>query len=208
MPYLRHRTTGAVTDLLAADSMEYRTLTQMRLTADATSAANQAAITGEEAGGTYTIKAGQPVWEDVAWQNAGEPDPATGRVFAIYISPATIAASETTNGVELTNVAGTLTDVEYVPVAAITGANTNNRVITLNQVAVTGTSSPARAVTALAAVTFASGTNGAALVGTALTISQASFNAVPPETLEVVSSVNGSGMVDPGGVLYAVYTRA
>lgn len=210
MGYLRNKATGAVTDLLMEDSAEYRTLVLMRFAAATTSAAMSPGILGTISGsGTYALPAGSPVWEDIAYEDAGFPDPPGGRVFAVFLNGATIAASETTNVVDLSDVAGSLTDVEYVPVAALPGVATNNRVITLNQVTVAGTSSPTRAVTALAAITFdASHSNAGGYVGSPLAISQAAFTAVPPETLEVVSSVNGTGQVDPGGVLYGVYTRA
>lgn len=209
MPYLRKRDTGAVTDFLDSDSPEYQVLKGMRFQSAVTAyvPANISGIPSGETGGT--IPAGQPVWEDVAEQDAGFPDPAGGHVLVVYMGTETAAVDETVAVVEQSaGLAGTLTDVEYVPNGAIPGDATNNRVITLNEVKVTGTASPARSVTALASRTFDATHAGVAGVPMSLTIAQAAFSAAPPDQLEVVSSHGGTGQADPGGVLYAVYTRA
>lgn len=208
MPYLRKRDTGAVTDWLADDSLEYQLLTQQVFPSEvsAVTPTGSGIISGETGG---ELAAGSQVWEEIAEEDAGFPDPSGGRVFVVALG-AEALTGDTTTEVSLGEVgtAGTLTDVEYVPNAGITGVATNNRSITLNQVTVTGTSSPARAVTALAAITFGSGVNATANEAAALTISTAAFTATPPETLEVVSAHAGTGIADPGGVLYGVYTRS
>lgn len=206
MGYLRHKVSGAVTDLLSPDSLEYQKLAAIRSIAVLT-AQVPAGVSGEEAGGTYALPIGSALWEDVSEAQAGLPDPAGGRVLVLYVPPtATAANSETVDFDPAgSNVAGTLTDVEYVPDAAIPGTATNNRVITLNQVTVTGT--PTRVTTALAAVTFDATHSGVAKVPFPLAISQAAFTAAAPEVLQVVSSVNGTGQPDPGGIVYAIYTR-
>lgn len=212
MGYLRHRASGAVTELLNSDSAEYQKLVRMKFQAATTAAAAPASVTGLE-GGTSpgSIAAGQPIWEEIAYEDTGLPDPSGGRVIVIAI-PASAAGSDETVQLKPQGVPGSLTDVEYVPDAAIPGDGTNNRSITLNEVKVTGTGSPARAVTALAAIMFtgadAAHKNAGGNVPTALIISQAAFTDVPPDQLEVVSAHGGTGAADPGGVLYAVYTRA
>lgn len=209
MPLLRKRDTGAVTDQLSSDSVEYQTLKAMRFQSDVTAAAAPAGTTGLPSGGSMgTIKAGQPVWEDIAEEDAGLPDPAGGRVLVVALPGAAAGADETQEVPTGSGLAGTLTDVEYVPNGPIPGDATNNRVVTLNEVKVTGTASPARSVTALAARTFDATHSGVAGVPTPLAISQAAFSAAEPDQLQVVSSHGGTGAADPGGVLYAVYTRA
>jgi hypothetical protein len=208
MPFLRKRDTGAVTDFLENDSVEYLTLIEMRFQSDVTAAGAPSGVTsgllsGETPG---TIKAGQPVWESISEQDAGFPDPSGGRVGVIALGSAATAAAETSSDLWNAEVAGTLTDVEYVPNASITGQATNNRVITLQQVTLSGTSTVTRTVTSLAAVTFGNGVNGTANVAVPMTISTAAFASGSP--LQVVSSVNGTGLADPGGVVYFVYTRA
>lgn len=209
MGYLRKRDNGAVTDWLAGDSVEYQTLKAVRFASQVNAAAGPATggiISGETPG---VIAAGQPMWEDIAEEDAGFPDPTGGRVGVLLLGSAALASAETTSEEFNAEVAGSLTDVEYVSApngVGITGVNTNNRVLTLNQVVVTGTSSPARAVNALAAITFSVGVNAVPGVPVALTVSTAAFAAGAP--LQVVSSVNGTGIADPGGLLYFVYTRS
>jgi hypothetical protein len=208
MPYLRKRDTGAVTDYLENDSAEYLTLVEMRFQSDTTAAGAPAGVTtglisGETPG---VIKAGQPVWESISEEDAGFPDPPGGRVGVIAVGSAATASAETSTDLWNAEVGGSLTDVEYVPNGGITGQATNNRVVTLQQVTISGTTSPTRTVTALASVTFGNGVNGVQNVPVPMSISQASFASGSP--LQVVSSVNGTGLADPGGVVYFVYTRA
>ena len=218
MGLLRRRDTLAVTEWLSPDGIEYQTLKAMRFQAQAT-AGVPSSVGGLPAGETGgTIAAGQPMWEDVAEEDAQLPDPPGGRVLVVALGTAATAASETTNlasGTEM-ELAGTLTDVEWVPNAAITGQATNYRTITLQQVQVTGTTTPARAITALANVAFSSaavanaGPGGGVQPGplpTPLTITTATFSAAAPEELEVASTASGTGLPDPGGILYAVFTR-
>lgn len=215
MPFLRKRDTGAVTEFLNADSLEYQLLKAQRFQANVTAnlPSGLSGIAAGMVGGS--ILAGQPVWEDVAEQDAGFPDPPGGRVLVAVLPGAAAAATETVNVSQaMQQLAGTLTDVEYLMNGAITGQATNNRSVTLQQVQVTAT--PARVVTALAAVTFGAGVNnpgpgGGAQPGpvpTPLTITTAAFSAADPTELEVVSAPVGTGIADPGGLLYAVYTRA
>lgn len=214
MPYLRKRDTGAVTDVdLDSASIEYQTLKAMRFQANVAAAPIPSSLGGIPSGETPgTIPSGQPVWEDVAEQDAGFPDPAGGRVLVLALGPAATAASETSSDEFNPQVAGTLTDVEYVSAvngAGITGQATNNRVLTLQQVTLSGTATVTRTVTNLAVITFGAGVNAVPGVPVALTINTAAFAAgVTGGPLQLVSSVNGTGLPDPGGLVYAVYTRA
>lgn len=209
MPFLRKRDTGAVTDYLENDQVEYLTLVEMRFQSDVsavTPAAGTSGIVSGETGGS--IKAGQPVWESISEEDAGFPDPPGGRVGVVALGSTAQAAAETSSDLYNAEVAGTLTDVEYVAApgsAGITGQATNNRVITLQQVTLAGTSTVTRTITSLAAVTFGAGVNATPAVPTPLTITNAAF--ASGASLQVVSSVNGTGLADPGGVVYFVYTR-
>lgn len=217
MGYLRKRDNGAITEWLSPDSPEYQLLKAMRFQAQVT-AQLPSTVQGLPAGETGgIIQAGQPVWEEVPEEDINFPDPPGGRVLVVATPPVAVAADETVSvpaGEQ--DFAGTLTDVEYVPNGAINGQVTNNRSVTLQQEQVTGTATPVRAVTALASVTFDAthsnpGPGGGAQPGpvpTALTITQAAFSSAEPVELSVLSVHNGTGLPDPGGVLYAVYTRA
>lgn len=208
MGYLRKRDTGAVTDFLEPDSLEYQTLKEMRFQSAVTAnvPASTLGLPSGETGGT--IAAGAPVWEDVNETDAGFPNPAGGRVAVIAIAPAATAAAETTSNIYNAQVAGSLTDVEFVANSpGIAGQATNYRTLTLQQVTLAGTSSPTRTVTAQATLAFSStSVNATAGVPVALAIGTAAF--VSGSELQVVSSVTGTGLADPGGVVYAVYTQA
>lgn len=202
MPFLRKRDTGAVTDELSEDSREYQLLKSVKFATNVTAfvPAGQTPVGGS--GGS--ILAGQPMWEAVAEEDVND---ANGRVLVADVPPAATAGTETADVTTDRDRGGTLTDVEYVPSSAVTGQATNNRTITLQQVAVTAT--PARTVTALANVAWdATHSNAGNQRPTALTITTAAFSGAAPEVLQVVSAPVGTGLADPGGVLYAVYTPA
>lgn len=210
MAHLRKRDTGAVTDWLSPDSLEYQALRAMKFQNQVTAAAAPTGTGGLISGETPgVINAGQPVWEEIAEEDAQLEAPGQLRVGVLALGSAATAAAETSSGHYNSEVAGNLTDVEYVADPASTGIQgqaTNNRVVTLQQVTEAGTATVTRTVTALASVTFGAGTNATPGVPTPMTIAQAAFAAGEP--LEVVSSVNGTGLPDPGGVVYFVYTRA
>lgn len=179
MAYLRHKTSGAITDSIDPESHEYRALAAQR-----------------------NSTTGQSVWEDVG-EDVASADPAGGRVVVIRTAPAATASAETTTDPVNPQEQGTITDIEFVPDADITGVATNNRVITLQSVTVSA--APARVVANHGSITFSNGVNAKANQAVALTLSA---TALPVGSqLQVVSSVNGTGLADPGGVVYAVYTR-
>jgi hypothetical protein len=101
--------------------------------------------------------------------------------------------------------AGTVTAVQYVPEAAITGAATNNRTVSLVNKGAAGSSS-----TVVATLTFASGTNATANNEVALTLSSTAADLVVAEgdTLQWRSIANGTGLADPGGVAKVSVSRS
>lgn len=98
----------------------------------------------------------------------------------------------------------TVTSVEYVPEATITGAATNNRTLSLVNKGQAGSGT-----TAVASLTFASGTNATAYDERALTLSgtTANLNLAAGDTLQWRSVPAGTGMVDPGGLVRVTVTR-
>jgi hypothetical protein len=205
MPYLKKKDTGAVTDFLESDSVEYQTLIKMKFAA-ATNIPGTGGF-GSGSGGEYQVPAGTPIWEAVAEEDAGFPSPAGGRVIVVALAPVAVGADETTEVMIPEQVKGKITAAAYVPNGEIKGAATNFREIILQQIKMAGTSSPTREVKKLAVVKFESGVNNSGLlVPTALTLeSTPEFN--PGEDLQVASVHQGTGIADPGGVLYATYTR-
>jgi hypothetical protein len=101
--------------------------------------------------------------------------------------------------------AGTVTAVQYVPEAAITGAATNNRTVSLVNKGAAGSGS-----TVVATLTFASGTNATANNEVALTLSSTAADLVVAEgdTLQWRSIANGTGLADPGGVAKVSVSRS
>lgn len=101
--------------------------------------------------------------------------------------------------------AGTVTKVEYVPEAAITGAATNNRTVSLVNKGQAGSGT-----TTIATLTFGNGTNAAANNEVALTLSgTASDLAVAAgDTLLWRSVHNGTGITDPGGLARITFSRS
>lgn len=100
---------------------------------------------------------------------------------------------------------GTVTGVEYLPLTAITGADTNTRSITAKNAGQAGSGT-----TAVATLALASGVNAAAKTGKAVTLSgtAANLDVVKGDVLYWESTHAASGLADPGGVVRVTITRA
>jgi hypothetical protein len=98
----------------------------------------------------------------------------------------------------------TVTAVQYIPEAAITGAATNNRTVTLVNKGQAGSGS-----TTVATLTFDAGVNGTANDEKAITLSGTATNLVlaSGDTLLWRSIANGTGLADPGGLVRITVTR-
>lgn len=99
---------------------------------------------------------------------------------------------------------GTVTAVQYIPEAAITGAATNNRTVTLVNKGQAGSGS-----TTVATLTFDSGVNGTANDEKVITLSGTAANLVlaSGDTLQWRSIANGTGLADPGGLVRITISR-
>lgn len=203
MPYLKKKDTGAVTDYIEFDSVEYQTLVKMKFQV-ATTIPGTGGF-GAGSGGSYSAGAGTPVWETVAEEDTGLPGSTTNRALVIYMPPVAAGADETIEVQVPEQVKGEVTGAFYVPLAAINGVATNNRIHEFQQVQLTAT--PARVVKKLAKLEWKNGVNNSGLlVPTELPLEATpEFN--PGEDLQLVSKKNGTGIADPGGVFYAIYTR-
>lgn len=98
----------------------------------------------------------------------------------------------------------TVTAVEYIPEAAVTGATTNNRTFSLVNKGQAGSGS-----TTVATLTMDSGTNATAYNERALTLSgtAANLDLAAGDTLQWRSVPNGTGITDPGGVVRVTLSR-
>ncbi|MER7517783.1 hypothetical protein [Streptomyces sp. NPDC126499] len=98
----------------------------------------------------------------------------------------------------------TVTSVQYVPEAAITGAATNHRTVTVVNKGQAGSGS-----TTVATLSFDSGVNAAANDERAITLSgtAANLDLTAGDTLQWRSIAVGTGITDPGGVVRVTISR-
>lgn len=99
---------------------------------------------------------------------------------------------------------GTVTSVTYAPVAAITGAATNNRTISVVNHGQAGAGT-----TVMATLTYNSGTNSAAFDENTIPLSGVTGATafLTGDILEVKSVFNGTGIADPGGTVFVEVSR-
>lgn len=120
--------------------------------------------------------------------------------------PATGAAADYDQTIGEAPFAGTVTDVSYTPEAAITGANTETRTLTLVNKGAAGAGT-----TVVATLALTSGVNGVAFDEKALTLSAVAGATTVAEgdILAFVSTHSGStGLADPGGLAQVEITRS
>lgn len=100
---------------------------------------------------------------------------------------------------------GTISAVEYIPEATITGAATNNRTVSLINKGQSGAGS-----TAVASLSFGNGTNAPAYDSTAVTLSgtPANLAVVAGDVLGWKSLHVGTGITDPGGLVRVTIAAA
>lgn len=133
---------------------------------------------------------------------AGEQAPLTQRIEIELPASATAAGA---SGAIRAPFDGTVTSVTYVPVAAITGANTNTRAVSLVNHLQDGSGS-----TSIASLQFNSGVNAAAFDEKDVTLSgtAANLNVAAGDILEGKSAAVGTGLADPGGTLFVTIARS
>ena len=97
----------------------------------------------------------------------------------------------------------TITGVNWIPNAIVTGAATNNFALGLVDVGAAGAGT--QAITTVK--TYASGTNSVANVAEALPLSATAANllAVDGDVLVLARTVNGTGLASPRGTLEVLY---
>ncbi|MEU5853947.1 hypothetical protein ABZ799_01345 [Nocardiopsis dassonvillei] len=98
----------------------------------------------------------------------------------------------------------TVTAVEYIPEAAVTGAATNHRTLS-----VVNKGSDGAATTTVASLSFAAGTNADAYDVRALSLSgtAANLDLDAGDTLQFRSVAVGTGITDPGGLVRVTVER-
>lgn len=118
--------------------------------------------------------------------------------------PAAVAAN-TVSGSVRTEYAGTVTAVTYVPSAAVTGAATDNRTVSVVNRGQDGTGT-----TVVASLNFGSGVNAAAFDEKAITLSVVANATTVAEgdVLEVRSAAVGTGIAEPGSTAFVEISRS
>lgn len=121
-------------------------------------------------------------------------------------APAVAATSDATTNVAEAPFAGTVSEVSYIPDAAITGANTDTRTISLINKGADGTGT-----TVVATLALTSGVNAAASDEKALTLSAVAgaTTVADGDILAFKSTHSGSsGLADPGGLVEVEISRS
>ena len=118
--------------------------------------------------------------------------------------PATAAGSDADIVLGTVPVGGVVTSVTYAPVAAITGADTNTRKLT-----VTNRGDDGDGTTEVASLQFDEGTDAADFVATAITLSgtAANLEVAAGDVLSLASDKVGTGIADPGGQVVVTVER-
>jgi len=126
------------------------------------------------------------------------------RVLEQDVAPVSTAGNDLDSVVSQAPFDCTVTKVEYVPGAAITGANTNTRSVTLFNKGAAGSGT-----TSVATLQFDSGVNASANDEKAITLSGTAANLVlaAGDTLLWRSLHIGTGQTDPGGLVRVTVTR-
>jgi hypothetical protein len=135
---------------------------------------------------------------------AGEQAPLVKSIATTL--PATGATADYDQTIDPSPVDGTLTGATFTPEAAITGANTDTRTLTIVNKGQTGVGT-----TVMATLAFTSGVNGVAFDEKAFTLSAvAGATAVASgDILAAVSTHSGSsGLADPGGRVEVQLSRS
>lgn len=120
--------------------------------------------------------------------------------------PAVAAGSDANSPIGEAPFAGTITEASYTPDAAITGANTDTRTISLVNRGSDGTGT-----TVIATLALTSGVNAASGDEKQLTLSAVSgtTTVAADDVLAFKSTHSGStGLADPGGLVQASVTRS
>lgn len=121
-----------------------------------------------------------------------------GSARQVVVPPQTTAGSDTNTNVWIASSDCTVSGVTYTTVTAITGANTNTRVVNLVNKGQTGAGT-----TVVATLQFDSGVNTVAADEKTITLSATPANLVltAGDVLQWQSTHVGTGIADPGGLV-------
>lgn len=205
MSYLRNILTNVATVDLERESEAYLALVKQRTTAVSTVTPDPNVAMTE--GGTYTIGVGEPIWEDIPAERAAK----FASRCVVGVLDATLVAGDSqallTSGLPDDI---TVTAVTYNPVAAIKGADTNSRTMSV----VSGTESgvwhekEADTVNVVAKLALVKEVEVPSNAEKKLTLEAAEKLKVTAGTNMVAISLHvGTGIIDPGGIILVTFTH-
>jgi hypothetical protein len=120
------------------------------------------------------------------------------------VAPVSTAGNDLNTAISRAPFTGAVVSVTYIPSAAITGAATNHRTVSLVNKGQDGSGS-----TTIATLAFDNGINAAANDEKTITLSGTAANrdVTEGDVLQWQSTHIGSGIADPGGTVIIVYDR-
>lgn len=134
------------------------------------------------------------------------PEQAPHQIKLAEETPAVAASADASTVIGEATEAGTVTSVTYTPVAAITGANTETRTVSLINKGASGSGT-----TSVATLALVSGVSAAAFDEKTITLSGTAANLVVAagDILAWTSVHSGStGLADPGGLVQVEIDRS
>lgn len=125
-------------------------------------------------------------------------------VMDAYVLPQATAGADTETVIGEVPYAATVTLVEFIPLAAITGAATNNRTHSVTDRGAAGAGN-----TQVASLNYAAGVNAAQYASKQITLSgtPANLQVAAGDVLTFDSLHVGTGIADPGGRVRVTLTR-
>jgi hypothetical protein len=196
MSYLRNILTNVVTAPLEYQGAEYQTLITQRTTAASNTVTPDPNVKMEE-GLAYTIGANEPIWEDIPEERA---ELFTKRCYVGILDAAAVGVDTQCVLTAAVTRDITLTAVTYRPNAAIKGAATNFRTVSIVD------ASEAASPVTLAKYAFEASDNAEAEVEKEIPL-ESGHTAKAGVNLIAKSVHSGSGIADPGGVVLVTYTH-
>jgi hypothetical protein len=197
--YLRNILKNVVTAELSSESPVYRALIAQRTTASSNTVTVDPSVQMEEGTSTYTIGANEPVWEEIPSERAVT---FASRVLAGVLDPAAVAVDTRAILSPALSTDITITAVEYTPVAAVKGAATNFR--TISVITAPEAASPVTA----AKLALEAGINLVAGEENTITLEEAAkLKAKAGVSVVAASTHSGTGIADPGGIVLVTYTH-
>lgn len=152
----------------------------------------------------FSMAPGDHLSETEFWNMANALAHPRNRSITTLTPGVSTAANDDTFLVGVVDEDAVVTAVTYTPEATITGATTNNRALSVINKGQDGAGT-----TVVATLTFANGVNATAFDEKTITLTAtaADLNVTSGDVLALFSDSNGTGIVDPGGLVKVSLAR-